>query len=139
MIANEIDIMRDELRNRLAAQQIGMERYLEMARQSPEELATELREPATRRVKSLLVLSAIAEKEGIDATPGEVEAEIADQLARYPDEPRLREYLTSRRGRSYLRMTLRNRTLVDTLIDRALGTDAVPAEASAPDQDDTTE
>jgi len=36
-------------------------------------------------------------------------------------------------------MTLRNRTLVDTLIDRALGTDAVPAEASAPDQDDTTE
>ena len=69
MIANEIEIMRDELRNRLAAQQIGMERYLEMARQSPEELAAELREPASRRVKSLLVLSAIAEKEGIDATP----------------------------------------------------------------------
>jgi trigger factor len=139
MIANEIEIMRDELRNRLAAQQIGMERYLEMARQSPEELAAELREPATRRVKSLLVLSAIAEKEGIDATPEQVDDEIADQLARYPDEPRLREYLTSRRGRSYLRMTLRNRTLVDTLIDRALGTDAVPAEESAPEPDDTTE
>jgi trigger factor len=131
MIANEIEIMRDELRNRLAAQQIGMDRYLEIARQSPEELAAELREPANRRVKSLLVLSAIAEKEGIDATPEQVEAEIADQLARYPDEPRLREYLTSRRGRSYLRMTLRNRTLVDTLIDRALGTSATT--------DDTTE
>jgi len=91
MIANEIEIMRDELRNRLAAQQIGMDRYLEVARQSPEELATELREPASRRVKSLLVLSAIAEKEGIDATPEQVEEEIADQLARYPDEPRLRE------------------------------------------------
>ena len=135
MIANEIEIMRDELRNRLAAQQIGMDRYLEMARQSPEELATELREPASRRVKSLLVLSAIAEKEGIDATPEQVEAEIADQLARYPDEPRLREYLTSRRGRSYLRMTLRNRTLVDTLIDRALG----PAEGAETDPEDTTE
>jgi trigger factor len=130
MIANEIEIMRDELRNRLAAQQIGMDRYLEMARQSPEDLATELREPASRRVKSLLVLSAIAEKEGIDATPEQVEDEIADQLTRYPDEPRLREYLTSRRGRSYLRMTLRNRTLVDTLIDRALGTDAVPADTT---------
>ncbi len=82
-------------------------------------------------MKSLLVLSAIAEQEGIDATPEQVEAEIADQLARYPDEPRLQEYLTSRRGRSYLRMTLRNRTLVDTLIDRALGTSAAP--------DDTTE
>ena len=137
MIANEIEIMRDELRNRLAAQQIGMDKYLEMARQSPEELATELREPASRRVKSLLVLSAIAEKEGIDASPEEIDAEIADQLARYSDEPRLREYLTSRRGRAYLRMTLRNRTLVDTLIDRALGTDAVPAEASASEEDTT--
>jgi trigger factor len=107
-----------------------MDRYLEMARQSPEELAAELRDPASRRVKSLLVLSAIAEQEGIDATPEQVEAEIAEQLARYPDEPRLREYLTSRRGRSYLRMTLRNRTLVDTLIDRALGTSATPEDTT---------
>ncbi|MEX0709710.1 MAG: trigger factor [Chloroflexota bacterium] len=128
MIANEIDIMRDELRNRLAQQQIGMDQYLDLARQSPEELATELREPASRRVKSLLVLSAIAENEGIDATAEQIEAEIADQLARYPDEPRLREYLTSRRGRSYLRMTLRNRTLVDTLIDRALPSEAPPTQ-----------
>ncbi len=119
MIANEIEIMRDELRSRLAQQRLGMEQYLEMARQSPEELATELREPAERRVKSLLVLSAIAEAEGIDASDAEIEAEITDQLARYGGEPRLEEYLRSRRGRSYLRMTLRNRTLVDSLIDRA--------------------
>src|SRR3990170_4140062 len=55
MIANEIEIMRDELRNRLAQQRIGMEQYLEMARQSPEELAIELREPASRRGKTMLV------------------------------------------------------------------------------------
>ena len=136
MIASEIEIMRDELRNRLAAQQIGMEKYLEIARQSPEELATELREPASRRVKSLLVLSAIAEREGIDATPEQIDAEIAAQLARYGDDARLREYLTSRRGRSYLRMTLRNRTLVDTLIDRALGSEDPGQDATT---DDTTE
>jgi len=141
MIANEIEIMRDELRNRLAQQRIGMEQYLEMARQSPEELAVELREPASRRVKTLLVLSAIAEKEGIDASDAEIDAEIASQLKRYGDEPRLSEYLTSRRGRSYLRMTLRNRTLVDTLIDRALGIDAPAAETapSVSESNDTTE
>ena len=141
MISNEIEIMRDELRNRLAQQRIGMEQYLEMARQSPEELAVELREPASRRVKTLLVLSAIAEKEGIDATDAEIDAEIASQLERYGDEPRLSEYLTSRRGRSYLRMTLRNRTLVDTLIDRALGTDTPAAETaeSASESNETTE
>ncbi len=130
MIANEVEIMRDELRSRLTAQRIGMERYLELARQTPEELIAELREPASRRVKSLLVLSAIAEKEGIDATDAQIDAEIAEQRARYHDEPRLVEYLSSRRGRAYLRMTIRNRTLVETLIDRALGAGIAPATES---------
>src|ERR671918_1427260 len=58
MVANEIEIMRDELRNRLAAQRIGLDQYLALSKQTPEELATELREPASRRVKVLLVLSA---------------------------------------------------------------------------------
>lgn len=130
MITNEIEIMRDELRTRLAQQRIGMEQYLALAKQTPEELSTELREPATRRVKTLLVLSAIAEKEGIDATDEQIDAEIAEQLARFEDDARLRDYLSSRRGRSYLRMTLRNRTLVDTLIERALGTDASAGDAT---------
>jgi trigger factor len=138
MITNEIEIMRDELGTRLAQQRIGMEQYLALAKQTPDELNAELREPATRRVKTLLVLSAIAEKEGIDATDEQIDAEIAEQLARFEDDSRLREYLSSRRGRSYLRMTLRNRTLVDTLIERALGTDA-PAGEAATDEPETTE
>jgi len=124
MVANEIEILRDELTSRLAAQRIGLEQYLALAKQTPEEMTAELQEPAARRVKTLLVLSAIAEKEGIDASDEQIDAEIAEQLARH-DEPRLRAYLASRRGRSYLRMTIRNRTLVETLIERALGTDTV--------------
>jgi trigger factor len=144
MVANEVEIMRDELGTRLAQQRIGMEQYLALAKQSPEELTTELREPATRRVKTLLVLSAIAEKEGIDASDEEIEAEIAEQLARYDDDAKLREYLTSRRGRSYLRMTLRNRTLVDRLIERALETEttaeATPeAEPTSTSESESTE
>ena len=121
MVANEVEIMRDELRTRLAQQRIGLDQYLALAKQTPEELTAELREPAERRVKTLLVLSAIAEKEGIDATDAQIEAEIADAAGPLRRRRQLREYLTRRRGRSYLRMTLRNRTLVDTLIDRALG------------------
>ena len=140
MVANEVEIMRDELRTRLAQQRIGMEQYLALAKSTPDEMTNELREPATRRVKTLLVLSAIAEKEGIDASDEEIDAEIAEQLARYDDDARLREYLTSRRGRSYLRMTLRNRTLVDTLIERALGTDpAAPTADPAATESEPTE
>ena len=128
MVANEIEIMRDELQTRLAQQRIGLEQYLQLSKQTPEELTAELREPATRRVKTLLVLSAIAEKEGIDASDDEIDAEIAEQLGRYDNDAKLAEYLSSRRGRSYLRMTLRNRKLVDTLSERALGS---KADASA--------
>src|SRR5688572_4825438 len=133
MVTNEVEIMRDELQSRLAQQRIGLEQYLALSKQTPEELTVELREPATRRVKTLLVLSAIAEKEGIDATDEQIDAEIAEQLARYGEDAKLREYLSSRRGRSYLRMTLRNRTLVDTLVERALGTDAAAAETPEPE------
>jgi len=124
MLANEVEIMRDELRARLAQQRIGLDQYLALAKQSPEELVTELREPASRRVRTLLVLSAIAEKEGIDASDAEIDAEATDQLSRYGDDPKLREYLGSRRGRSYLRMTLRNQKLVEHLVNRKLGTDS---------------
>jgi trigger factor len=129
MVANEVEIMRDEMRSRLAQQRIGLDQYLALAQQTPEQLTGELREPASRRVKTLLVLSAIAEKEGIDATDAEIDAEIAEQLNRYGDDAKLRDYLTSRRGRSYLRMTIRNRRLVDALIERALGTDGAAAAA----------
>ena len=137
MIANEVEIMRDELRTRLAQQRIGLDQYLALSKQSPEELTAELREPAERRVKTLLVLSAIAEKEGVDATDTEIDAEIASQLARYDDPGQLSEYLTSRRGRSYLRMTLRNRKLVDTLIDRALGSQTDGATDPEPEPEPT--
>ena len=144
MVANEIEIMRDELRARLAQQRIGLDQYLTLAKQSPEELAVELREPAARRVKTLLVLSAIAEREQIDASNEEIDAEAEDQLARYGDEPKLREYLTSRRGRSYLRMTLRNQKLVEHLVERAIGadgsaktTEATPAATQPQDKPDS--
>jgi trigger factor len=139
MVANEVEIMRDELGTRLAQQRIGMEQYLALAKQTPEELTTELREPAARRVKTLLVLSAIAEKEGVDASDEEIEAEIAEQLARYDGDAKLREYLTSRRGRSYLRMTLRNRTLVDRLIERALETETTAEATPEPEPTSTSE
>ena len=126
LISNEIEIMRDELRSRLARQRIGFEQYLEVVKQTPEELSAQLREPATRRVKSLLVLSAIAEREGVEATADEVEAEIAAQLDALGGEQRIAEYLRSVRGRSYLRMTIRNRKLVETLIERAIGPEPAP-------------
>ena len=134
LVQNEVELMRDELRSRLARQRIGFDQYLQIMKQTPDELMREFREPATRRVKTLLVLSAIAEREGIEATPEEVEAEIERQIELAGGEERIAEYLRSARGRAYLRMTLRNRKLVEALVDRALGSPE-PDRADQPQTD----
>ena len=54
------------------------------------------------------------------------------------DQP-LPRPLGSRRGRSYLRMTLRNRTLVDSLIDRATPAGAAAEPTPAPAGEPETE
>ena len=132
MIRNEAELMRDELRSRLARQRIGFDQYLELTQQDSDQVLAEFREPATRRVKTLLVLSAIAEREGVDVPPEEIEEEITEQLERAGGHPQIAEYLRSSRGRAYLRMTLRNRKLVETLVERALGAPSVEEPTPTP-------
>ena len=83
-------------------------------------LHEEYRAPAEHRVKVLLTVSAIAEKEGIEVSDEEVEAEIARARERYADSPNLLRYFESPRGRSYVRSTLRRSKTVETLVDRWL-------------------
>jgi trigger factor len=130
MVANEVEIMRDELRSRLAQQRIGLDLYLELSMLSRVAVRASRRERAVRGVRTLLVLWAIAVKEGIDVSDTEIDAEIARQLEGV-DAPKVAEYLTSRRGRAYLRMTLRNRRLVETLVDRALGGETAAAASES--------
>jgi trigger factor len=110
--------MLDELRVRLAEQNIGMEEYLRATERDEAKLLSEFRPDAERRVKTLLVLSEIAQKEGIEVTDAELEAEVARSRERYADNPRLVSYLESARGRTYTRSLLRRSKTVETLVDR---------------------
>ena len=118
LIDREVEVMLDELRVRLAEQNIGMEDYLRATERDEQKLLTEFRPDAERRVKTLLVLSEIAQKEGIEVTDEELEAEVARSRERYSDNPRLVSYLESARGRTYTRSLLRRSKTVETLIDR---------------------
>ena len=68
----------------------------------------------------LLVLSKIADEEGLEISEQEIDAEIARARARYTDNPRLVGYFESARGRSYLRSTMRRTQIVERLVDRWL-------------------
>jgi trigger factor len=118
LVDREVEVMLDELRVRLAEQGIGFEEYLRATERDEATLRREYRSDAEKRVKTLLVLSEIAEREKIEVSEEELEAELARSRERYAANPSLLNYLESPRGRAYTRSLLRRAQTVETLVDR---------------------
>ena len=118
LIERELEVMMDELKVRLAEQRIGYEDYLRATERNEAQLIESFRPDAEKRVKTLLVLGAIADKEKIDVSEAELEAELDRSRASYAGNPSLVTYLESARGRSYTRSLLRRSKTVETLVDR---------------------
>ena len=104
----------------LARQGITEEAYLKALDKTDADMHAEFRPGAEKRVRTLLVLSKIADAEGVTVPDAEVDAEVARGRERYPDDARLQEYFESDRGRNYIRSTLRRSRVVETLIDEWL-------------------
>ena len=120
LVEREMDVILDELKLRLGEQGIGYEEYLRVSGRDEAAVRADQREAAERRVKTLLVIGAIADAEQIDVSDAEVEAEIERARQRYAENPKLISYFESDRGRSYLRSTLRRTKTVEALVDRWL-------------------
>jgi trigger factor len=117
LVEQEVEVMHDEFRSALARQGISEEAYTKVSGKSHEELHADFRPDAEKRVKVLLVLSAIAEEEGLQISDADVEAEIAKGRERYAGDPKLTKYFESDRGRNYIRSTLRRSRVVEKLVD----------------------
>ena len=107
LIDSEQDVMLDELKVRLAEQGIGYEDYLRITERDEKQVVDEFRPDAEKRVKTLLVLSAVADKENVEVTDAELDSELERSRERYAGNPRLITYLESARGRTYTRSLLR--------------------------------
>ena len=118
LVERELEVMLDELKVRLAEQRIGYDDYLRATERSEEQLTESFRPDAEKRVKTLLVLGEIAERESIDISEAELDAEVERSRERYAANPKLVAYLESARGRNYTRSLLRRSKTVETLIDR---------------------
>jgi trigger factor len=133
LIDQEVEVMHDEFRTTLARQGITEDAYLKATGQTEADLHTEFRPRAEQRTKVLLVLSRIAEVEGIDVPDAAIEAEIAQARERYQD-PKTIAYFESERGRNFIRSTLRRTRVVETLVDRWLA--AHPEHPALPHLED---
>ena len=120
LIDQEVEVMHDEFRGSLARQGITEEAYLKVTEKTDTDLHADLRPDAERRVKVLLVLSRIAETEGVTITDADVDAEVERGRQRYAGDAKLAKYFDSERGRNFIRSTLRRSRTVEQLVDEWL-------------------
>ena len=120
LIDQEVEVMHDEFRATIARQGIGEQAYLKATEQTEADLHAEFRPRAEDRVKTLLVLSRIAETEGITIDDQAVEAEVSAARRRYAGDAKTIAYFDSERGRNFIRSTLRRTRTVEGLVDEWL-------------------
>ena len=120
LVDQEVEIMHDELRGSLARQGIDEESYLKVVEKTEADLHADFRPRAEKRVKVLLVLSKVAEEEGVEIADRDVEAEVGRARERYGSDRKTTAYFESERGRSFIRSTLRRSRLVEKLVDEWL-------------------
>ncbi len=134
LVEQETEVMHDEFRSSLGRQGITEEAYAKVTGQSHEDMHNEFRPQAEKRVLVLMVLSKVAETEGVVVPEAAVEAEVARSHERYGDNKKLIAYFDSERGRNFIRSTMRRSRTVEQLIDEWLV--AHPEHPPMPHADD---
>src|SRR5207249_7283698 len=123
LVQDELDHLIADLKARVKEQGLTFEKFLLQTRKTEQDLRTEWLPIAQRRAKSLLVIDAIARKEGVTVTGNELAAQAAlSPLAQV--DPRA---LRSPAVLASLARSIRNRKTVDKLI----GLDSPDAEHEA--------
>lgn len=87
MVEHEVDHMVEDYANRMRYQGLEIEQYLQYVGQTMEEFRKGFADMAASRVKTQLVVEAVAKAEKVEATDEEVEAEIARMATAYGMKP----------------------------------------------------
>lgn len=117
LVDQEVEVMHDEFRGSLARQGITEEAYLKAVEKTGDDLHADFRPQAEKRVRTLLVLSKVADEEGVEVPDVDIDAEVEQGRERYAGDQRLTAYFESERGRSFIRSTLRRSRVVESIID----------------------
>src|SRR5467141_3093759 len=123
LVEDELEHLVNDLKARVKQEGVTWEKFLLQARKTEEDIRKEWRPVAERRAKSLLVLDAIARKEGITVSGDELAAQAATSPLAQVDPQALRSPAVL----ASLARSVRNRKTVDKLV----GLDSPDAEREA--------
>lgn len=113
MVESQIDDMLHEFQQQLRYQGLDFQQYLEFLGKNMEEYREELRADAYKKVKTKLIVEAVAEAENLVASDEDVDKELATMAEQYKMETDKIKEIMGEQGIAYLRQDIRNKKAVD--------------------------
>lgn len=120
MVETEIDSLVNEFDQQLRAQGMSLDLYCEYLGKKPEEFRDEVKDDAFKKVKTRMIVSAIADKEAIEAGDDEVDAEIENMAKMYQMEADQIRNIVGEENIAYMKKDIRNRKAVDLVFEKAV-------------------
>lgn len=116
ILVNEETIkMLGELEEGIARQGLTIEDYLKKINKTRDQLRLDFVTDALKRVKTALMVRALAKAQNITVSDAETDIEVARMLELYKDAKEQHEQIQSPGGREYLRRMLTNRKVIEWL------------------------
>lgn len=120
LVEDEITSMMQEFDQQLRSQGLDLEKYFEYLQKDPAEFRTELRDDAFRKVKTRMIVSAIAQAEGITVAPEELDAEVDMMAAQYKIEPAKIKEMLGAENLAFLEKDIKMRKAMDFVFEKAI-------------------
>ncbi|MGF6375207.1 trigger factor [Clostridiales Family XIII bacterium PM5-7] len=119
MVEDEIDRMAQDLDHQLKYQGLSLEQYLQYMQKDAKEFREELREEATKKVTTRLILMSIVEQEKIEVTAEELEEELKAMAEQYQmDVEKVREMIGVE-NLTFFQKDIQLKKVIDLLFDKA--------------------
>jgi len=120
MVNTQTNQMIREFAQNLQYQGLSVEQYMQFTGMTRQSLIEEIQPQALKRIQSRLVLEAVAEAEGIDATEEEVEKELENMAAMYQLEPASLKERMSEGEMKQVHMDIAVQKAVDFVVEAAV-------------------
>jgi trigger factor len=120
LVNEEVNRMIHELKHGVGERSIEWADYLAKAGKTETQLKLDFAPQAIDRIKSALVIRAVAKENSIEATDEEVAAEIEREMNLYPDDPKTQEEIRSEEYEERVRFVLRNRKTVAFIKEKVI-------------------
>ena len=120
LVEDELDSIMNEFDQQLRYQGMSIDKYFEYMKKDPGEFREELREEAVKKVKTRMLVSKIAEQEGLSATDEDVENEVASLAERYRMEKEKVMEMVGQEKSGLIKNDIKIRKAVDFMFDNAV-------------------